>query len=352
MKITRAEMCECGKSVGFDGTKVYDWLEKNSVVVGRGRPSKSKVVEQDSESEDLFASLVKSSTFEKVEQNHGGGVPVNPPTEDLVQKVGDDETLEKAAIKEAKEAEKAAKELEKEAKAAEKEAKAVEKEAKAVEKAAKLAEKEAKKQEVEDAKATKLAEKEAKELEKAAKLAEKESKKQEIEDAKAAKLAEKEAKEQEKAAKLAEKAAKLAEKASKEQEKILEKASKAAEKATKLAEKEAKSLLKKENKTLKEPKAAKSLLKKENKTLKEPKKKEEPKAIEEAVVGAEGVYGGSAPVEEEDSVTEIVYEGKKYLKSVISGVVYDMDENEIGMWKNDKIVFEGSEEEEEEYIHF
>jgi len=258
------------------------------------------VVEQDSESEDLFASLVKSSTFEKVEQNHEGGAPV-----DLVQKVGDDETLEKAAIKEAKAAEKEAKELEK---------------------------------------AAKLAEKEAKELEKAAKLAEKEAKKQEIEDAKAAKLAEKEAKEQEKTAKLAEKEAK-------EQEKILEKASKEQEKATKLAEKEAKSLLKKENKTLKEANAAKSLLKKENKTLKEPKKKEEPKAIEEAVVGAvEGVYGGSAPVEEEDSVTEIVYEGKKYLKSVISGVVYDMDENEIGTWKNDKIVLnESSEEEEEEY---
>ena len=328
MKITRAEMCECGKSVGFDGTKVYDWLEKNSVVVGRGRPSKSKVVEQDSESEDLFASLVKSSTFEKVEQNHGGGVPVNPPTEDLVQKVRDDETLEKAAIKEAK--------------AAEKEAKAVEKAAKAVEKAAKLAEKEAKKQEVEDAKATKLAEKEAKEQEKAAKLAEKEAKKQEIEDAKAAKLAEKEANEQEKTAKLAEKTAKLAEKASKEQEKILEKASKEQEKATKLAEKEAKSLLKKENKTLKEPKAAK-----------EPKKKEQPKAIEEAADLDQ--HGGSAPVEEEDSVIEMVYEGKKYLKSVISGVVYDMDENEIGAWKNDKIVLNdssGSEEEEEEYIHF
>ena len=314
MKITRGEMCECGKSVGFDGTKVYDWLEKNSVVVGRGRPSKSKVVEQDSESEDLFASLVKSGnqgspnpSLKNVEQNHGGGAPVNPPTEDLVQKVGDDETLEKAAIKEAKEAEKAAKLAEKEAKAAEK--------------AAKLAEKEAKKQEIEDAKAAKLAEKEAKE--------------QEIEDAKAAKLAEKEAKEQEKTAKLAEKTAKLAEKASKEQEKILEKASKEQEKATKLAEKE-----------------AKSLLKKENKTLKEPKKKEEPKAIEEAVVGAEGVYGGSAPVEEEDSVIEMVYEGKKYLKSVISGVVYDMDENEIGAWKNDKIVLNdssGSEEEEEEY---
>ena len=296
MKITRGEMCECGKSVGFDGTKVYDWLEKNSVVVGRGRPSKSKVVEQDSESEDLFASLVKSSTFEnplleKVEQNKN----VEKEAVNVEGKIGeiDDEAFSKAAIKEAKEAEKAAKELEKEAKAAEKEAKAVEK---------------------------------------AVKLAEKEAKKQEVEDAKAAKLAEKEAKEQEKAAK-------LAEKASKEQEKILEKASKEQEKATKLAEKE-----------------AKSLLKKENKTLKEPKKKEEPKAIEEAVVGAvEGVYGGSAPVEEEDSVIEMVYEGKKYLKSVISGVVYDMDENEIGAWKNDKIVLNdssGSEEEEEEYIHF
>ena len=317
MKITRGEMCECGKSVGFDGTKVYDWLEKNSVVVGRGRPSKSKVVEQDSESEDLFASLVKSSTFEnplleKVEQNKN----VEKEAVNVEGKIGeiDDEAFSKAAIKEAKEAEKAAKEAEKAAKELEKEAKAAEKEAKAVEKAAKLAEKE--------------------------------SKKQEIEDAKAAKLAEKEAKEQEKTAK-------LAEKASKEQEKILEKEAKAAEKEAKSAEKEAKSLLKKENKTLKEPKAAKSLLKKENKTLKEPKKKEEPKAIEEAVVGAvEGVYGGSAPVEEEDSVMEMVYEGKKYLKSVISGVVYDMDENEIGAWKNDKIVLNdssGSEEEEEEY---
>ena len=288
MSVLSSLLCEYGSIKSVDGLEVYKWLEERSIVVVRGRPSKSKskVVEQDSESEDLFASLVKSSTFEKVEQNHEGGAPV-----DLVQKVGDDETLEKAAIKEAK-----------------------------------------------------AAEKEAKELEKAAKLAEKEAKKQEIEDAKAAKLAEKEAKEQEKTAKLAEKEAK-------EQEKILEKASKEQEKATKLAEKEAKSLLKKENKTLKEGNAAKSLLKKENKTLKEPKKKEEPKAIEEAVVGAvEGVYGGSAPVEEEDSVTEIVYEGKKYLKSVISGVVYDMDENEIGTWKNDKIVLnESSEEEEEEY---
>ena len=302
MSVLSSLLCEYGSIKSVDGLEVYKWLEERSIVVVRGRPSKSKskVVEQDSESEDLFASLVKSSTFEKVEQNHEGGAPV-----DLVQKVGDDETLEKAAIKEAKAAEKEAKELEK---------------------------------------AAKLAEKEAKELEKAAKLAEKEAKKQEIEDAKAAKLAEKEAKEQEKTAKLAEKEAK-------EQEKILEKASKEQEKATKLAEKEAKSLLKKENKTLKEANAAKSLLKKENKTLKEPKKKEEPKAIEEAVVGAvEGVYGGSAPVEEEDSVTEIVYEGKKYLKSVISGVVYDMDENEIGTWKNDKIVLnESSEEEEEEY---
>ena len=293
MKITRAEMCECGKAVGFDGTKVYDWLDKNSVVVGRGRPSKSKVVEQDSESEDLFASLVKS---------HGGGAPVNPPTADLEQQ-GALTNPEPLVINEEEKA------GEKEAKAAEKEAKAAEKEAKAAEKVAKLAEKEAKKQEIEDVKAAKLAEKEAKEQEKAAKLAEKEAKS----------LLKKENKTL---------------KASKEQDKILEK--------------EAKSLLKKENKTLKEPKAAK-----------------EPKATKAANLVAEGVYGGIAIEEaadlvpkvgeEEDSVMEMVYEGKKYLKSVISGVVYDMDENEIGAWKNDKIVLNdssGSEEEEEEYTLF
>ena len=275
MSVLSSLLCEYGSSKGVDGMEVYKWLEERSmVVVGRGRPSKSKskVVEQDSESEDLFASLVKSHgvAFEKSEQNfvpHGGSAPV---AEGVYG--GSAPVAEKAA-------------------------KLAEKEAKAVDKAAKLAEKEAKKQEIEDAKA------------------EKEAKKQEIEDAKAAKLAEKETK--------------AAEKEAKKEAKEQEKAAKLVEKEAKAAEKEAK---KQEPKAVKEPKAAK-----------EPKKKEEPKAIEEATEGV---------VEEEDSVTEIVYEGKKYLKSVISGVVYDMDENEIGTWKNDKIVLNdptGSEEEEEEY---
>jgi len=58
-------------------------------------------------------------------------------------------------------------------------------------------------------------------------------------------------------------------------------------------------------------------------------------------------------VEEEDSVTEFEYEGKKYLRSVIDGTVYDMDEEEIGKWDKElkKIVLSdnNSEEEEEDY---
>ena len=95
--------------------------------------------------------------------------------------------------------------------------------------------------------------------------------------------------------------------------------------------------MKKENKT-----APESLLKKENKTAPESLLKKENKTAPVEVVGEQE--------EEEDSVTEIVYEGKKYLKSIISGVVYDMDENEIGVWKNGKIELnDSSEEEEEEY---
>ena len=83
-------------------------------------------------------------------------------------------------------------------------------------------------------------------------------------------------------------------------------------------------------------------MKKENKTAPESLLKKENKTAPVEVVGEQE--------EEEDSVTEIVYEGKKYLKSIISGVVYDMDENEIGVWKNGKIELnDSSEEEEEEY---
>ena len=65
--------------------------------------------------------------------------------------------------------------------------------------------------------------------------------------------------------------------------------------------------------------------------------------------------------EEEDVLVKIKYEGKKYLKSKASGVIYDLENYVntqalvvVGQWdeKNDKIKFsacEESEEEEEEY---
>jgi len=58
--------------------------------------------------------------------------------------------------------------------------------------------------------------------------------------------------------------------------------------------------------------------------------------------------------EEEDEVVRIVFEGKKYLKSVRCNVIYDMDENPVGKWntKLNKIEFcddSSDEEESEEY---
>ena len=165
-------------------------------------------------------------------------------------------------------------------------------------------------------------EKDKEKLEKEAKLAEKE-----------AKLAEKAEKEKEKAEKekekLAEKEAKLAEKEKEKAEKEKEKAEKAAkleeEKATKLAEKEAK-LVEKE----KEKEKAKAVVKKEV------KKSEE---------------------DEADVVKKIEINGKKYLKSKKTGIIYDYetyikngDQVVIGKWNETKnqIDFKAVEEESEE----
>ena len=66
-------------------------------------------------------------------------------------------------------------------------------------------------------------------------------------------------------------------------------------------------------------------------------------------------------MEKEEVICKITYEGKKYLKSKASGVIYDQENYVktqalvvVGQWdeKNDKIKFsacEESEEEEEEY---
>jgi hypothetical protein len=152
----------------------------------------------------------------------------------------------------------------------------------------------------------------------------------------------KKAKEEEKAKKelekLQEKEAKRlaaeAEKAKKELAKLQEKEAKRlaaeAEKAKKEAEKEA---LKKAKE---EEKAKKELAKLEEKTKKDSPKKEKAQANEQ----------------QQDVVKRFEFEGKKYLKSKNTGIIYNMDQDEIGKWNEEtqKIdFFENDEEEADEY---
>jgi hypothetical protein len=175
-------------------------------------------------------------------------------------------------------------------------------------------------------KAEKLAaEKAEKEAKKQAEKAEKEAKKQ-------AEKAEKEAK---LAAEKAEKEAKLAaEKAEKEAKKQAEKAEKEAKLAAEKAEKEAKKLAEKAEKEAKKQ-APKKVAEKKKVVVEEKEEEEEP-----------------------DVVKKIEFEGKKYLKSKKTGIVYDYEKyvNEgeqvvIGKWNENekKIELDDAEEEEEEY---
>ena len=151
--------------------------------------------------------------------------------------------------------------------------------------------------------AAKEAEKEA---EKALKAQEKEAEKLKKEQEKEA---EKKLKEQEKATKAAEKASKAAEKLAKE-----------AEKATKAAEKEAAKALKEAEK----------------------KQKETAKSAPAAAVTDN----------EPDVVKRFEFEGKKYLKSKKTGIIYNMEQDVIGKWNDvtNKIDFTSTDEEvEEEY---
>jgi chemotaxis protein histidine kinase CheA len=176
----------------------------------------------------------------------------------------------------------------------------------------------------------KEAERQAKEQEKAAKEAKRLQEKAEKE---AAKEAERQAKEQEKAKKEAERKAKEAEKEAEKAKKEAERKAKEEEKAKKEAEKAEKEAKKKE----KEEKPSKG----------KSSKKEEPKEDDEP-----------------DVVKKIEFEGKKYLKSKKSGIIYDYTEyvkNQeqviVGKWNEstNKIDFEeedkdsDEEESEEEY---
>ena len=148
------------------------------------------------------------------------------------------------------------------------------------------------------------------------------------------------AKEAEKATKAAEKEA---EKLKKEQEKKLkeqEKATKAAEKATKAAEKETEKAAKEVAKALKE---AEKAAKEAAKALKEAEKKQKDTAKTATPVVAD---------DEPDVVKRFEFEGKKYLKSKKTGIIYNMDQDVIGNWNDatNKIDFNSADEEvEEEY---
>ena len=149
------------------------------------------------------------------------------------------------------------------------------------------------------------------------------------------------AKEAEKALKAQEKEA---EKLKKEQEKKLkeqEKATKAAEKATKAAGKETEKAAKEVAKALKE---AEKAAKEAEKALKEAEKKQKETA--------KSAPAAAVTDNEPDVVKRFEFEGKKYLKSKKTGIIYNMEQDVIGKWNDttNKIDFTSTDEEvEEEY---
>ena len=162
---------------------------------------------------------------------------------------------------------------------------------------------------------------------------------------KALKEAEKLEKELKKAAEKAEKEAKLAaEKALKEAKKKAEEEARAAKKAAEEAEKQAKKEAAEKAKAEKEAKlAAEKAAKEAEKAAKVAKKAPESKATEE---------------DKPEPVKKIEFEGKKYLKSKSTGIVYDYqmykDHEEqvvVGKWSDElnKIIFDKAEESEDEY---
>jgi len=168
-----------------------------------------------------------------------------------------------------------------------------------------------------------------------------------------------EEKEAERLAKEAEKEAKrvAAELAKKEREEKLaaEKAEKEAKKEAERLEREAKKKAEEEAKRLKEEQRLKEKAEKEAKLAAE-------KAAKEAAKSQKSSKKAAAPEpvedEEPDVVKKIEFEGKKYLKSKKTGIVYDYNEYVkngeqvvVGKWNevSNKIEFSDAEEEEEEY---
>jgi membrane protein involved in colicin uptake len=168
------------------------------------------------------------------------------------------------------------------------------------------------------------------------------------------KEAERLAKEEEKAEK---EAKRLAEKAEKEAKLAAEKAEKEAKKEAERLAREAKKAAEEAEKQAKKEAAEKAKAEKEAKLAAEKAEKETKKSSKKP----EGKTKAATPVEEEeeaDVVKKIEFEGKKYLKSKKTGIIYDLkkyvDEGEqvvVGKWSEstNKIVFDDAEESEDEY---
>ena len=149
---------------------------------------------------------------------------------------------------------------------------------------------------------------------------------------------------------------KVSKDASKEAEKATKAAEKEAEKLKKVQEKEAEKKLKEQEKATKAAekatKAAEKLAKAAEKVTKAAEK-EAAKALKEAEKKQKEEVKTAAPVvadDEPDVVKRFEFEGKKYLKSKKTGIIYNMDQDVIGKWNEttNKIDFTDADEEVEE----
>jgi chemotaxis protein histidine kinase CheA len=172
-----------------------------------------------------------------------------------------------------------------------------------------------------------------------------EKKSKKVKETDPAKEAEKQKKAEEKAAKEAEKQKKAEDKAAKEAEKEIEKQKKAEEKAAKEAEKQKKA----------DEKAAKALApplpkvdKKKSKDLAPPLPKVDAKNLAPPFSKVDTKVDTKVEEEAADVVRKFEHEGKSYYKSKNSGVIYNMEQEVVGKWNEERNAIDFEEEEEEE----
>lgn len=170
------------------------------------------------------------------------------------------------------------------------------------------------------------------------------------------KMSDEEKESKRKSKELEKEAKRLAAEAEKEAKRLAAEAEKEAKRKAAEAEKEAKRLAAEAEKAKKEAdKEAKRLEEKAKKEA-EKKAKEEAKLTKTKEAKSSPAPAGSPKKEkaseEPDVVKRFEFEGKKYLKSKKTGIIYNMDQDVIGKWNEDtqKIDFyeDNSDEEEEE----